>query len=92
MKCKCAECGITKTKFIKGQAGGGEMAGEAVGFFKKKKHDIAYSKAKILKEKRKADDEMLDEISKIPYKDRPWGTTAVQAFIKGKRKLGFGLN
>ena len=35
---------------------------------------------------------MLDEISKIPYKDRPWGTTAVQAFIKGKRKLGFGLN
>ena len=33
MKCKCAECGITKTNFIKGQAGGGEMAGEAVGFF-----------------------------------------------------------
>ena len=21
MKCKCAECGITKTKYIKGQAG-----------------------------------------------------------------------
>ena len=91
MKRKCAEFGITKTKFIKGQAGGGEMAGEEVGFFKKK-HDIAYSKANILKEKHKADDEMLDEISKIPYKDRPWGTTAVQAFIKGKRKLGFGLN
>ena len=36
MKCKCAECGITKTKFIKGQVGGGEMAGEALGFFIRK--------------------------------------------------------
>ena len=32
MKCKCAECGITKTKLIKGQAVGGEMAEEAIGF------------------------------------------------------------
>ena len=31
---------------------------------------------------------MLDEISKIPFKDRPWGSTAVQAIITGKRKLG----
>ena len=35
---------------------------------------------------------MLDEISKIPYMKRPWGTTAVQAMITGKRKLGLGLN
>ena len=45
---------------------------------------IAYSKAQNLKYKHKADDPMLDEISRIPYKDRPWGTTAVQAIIKGK--------
>ena len=36
VKCKCAECGITKTKFIKGQAGGGEMALEALGFLIRK--------------------------------------------------------
>ena len=35
---------------------------------------------------------MLDEISKIPYEDRPWGTTALQATIKGKRKLGLGVS
>lgn len=40
MKCKCAECGIKKAKFIKGQAGGGEMAGEAVGFLIKKRSSI----------------------------------------------------
>ena len=55
-------------------------------------HDIVYSKAQNLKDKHKADDAMLDEISKIPYKDRPWGTTAVQAIIKGKRKLGLGVS
>ena len=54
------------------------------------KHDIAYSEAKSLKDKHKADDMMLDEISKIPYMKRPWGTTAVQAMITGKRKLGLG--
>ena len=54
------------------------------------RHDIAYSKAKNLKDKHKADDVMLDEISKIPYMKRPWGTTAVQAMITGKRKLGLG--
>ena len=54
------------------------------------KHDIAYSEAKSLKDKHKADDIMLDEISKIPYMKRPWGTTAVQAMITGKRKLGLG--
>jgi len=25
MKCKCAECGITKTKFVKGTAGKGSV-------------------------------------------------------------------
>ena len=54
------------------------------------KHDIAYSEAKSLQDKHKADDVMLDEISKIPYMKRPWGTTAVQAMITGKRKLGLG--
>ena len=54
------------------------------------KHDIAYNEAKSLKDKHKADDMMLDEISKIPYMKRPWGTTAVQAMITGKRKLGLG--
>ena len=34
---------------------------------------------------------MLDEISQIPYKDRPWGTTAVQAMISGKRNLALGF-
>ena len=56
------------------------------------RHDIAYSEAKSLKDKHKADDVMLDEISKIPYMKRPWGTTAVQAMITGKRKLGLGVN
>ena len=43
-----------------------------------------------MKDKHIADDVMLDEIAKIPYKDRPWGTTVVQATIAGKRKLGLG--
>ena len=55
------------------------------------RHDIAYSKAQSLKDKHIADDVMLDEIAKMPYKDRPWGTTAVQAMIAGKRKLGPGV-
>jgi len=28
MKCKCAECGITKTKFVKGTAGKGLILGK----------------------------------------------------------------
>ena len=54
------------------------------------RHDIAYSRAKNLKDKHAADDIMLDEITQIPYMKRPWGTTAVQAMITGKRKLGLG--
>ena len=38
-----------------------------------------------------ADYTMLDEILKIPYKYRPWATTAVQAMISGKRNLGLGV-
>ena len=55
------------------------------------RHDIAYSRAKNLKDKHAADDIMLDEISQIPYMKRPWGTTAVQAMISGKRTLGLGV-
>ena len=55
------------------------------------RHDIAYSKAQSLKDKHIADDVMLDEIAKIPYMKRLWGTTAVQAMIAGKRKLGLGV-
>ena len=28
MKCKCAECGITKTKFVKGSKGSGLLLGK----------------------------------------------------------------
>ena len=55
------------------------------------KHDIDYSKAKTLSDKHKADDLMLKRISEIPYMERPWGTTAVQAMIKGKKTLGLGV-
>lgn len=34
---------------------------------------------------------MFKRISEIPYIQRPWGTTAVQAMIAGKRKLGIGV-
>ena len=55
------------------------------------KHDIDYSKAKTLYDKHKADGLMLKRISEIPYMERPWGTTAVQAMIKGKKTLGLGF-
>ena len=54
-------------------------------------HDIAYSKAQSLKDKHIADQQMLDDITKIPYKDRPWGTSMAQAMIAGKKKLGVGI-
>ncbi|KAL9986004.1 hypothetical protein ACROYT_G000057 [Oculina patagonica] len=54
-------------------------------------HDIAYSNSKSLADKHKADDLMLKRISKIPFKDRPWGTTGVQALIASKRKIGLGI-
>ncbi|KAL9957015.1 hypothetical protein ACROYT_G038593 [Oculina patagonica] len=53
-------------------------------------HDIDYSNSKSLADKHKADDLMLKRISKIPFKDRPWGTTGVQALIASKRKIGLG--
>ena len=31
MKCKCAECGITKTKYIKGNKKGGDLFDTAIG-------------------------------------------------------------
>ena len=30
MKCKCAECGITKTRFVKGTSGKGLLLGKIV--------------------------------------------------------------
>ena len=53
------------------------------------KHDIAYYNVKSLKDKHKAEDEMLSAIKKILWKDRPWGFTAVQAIIKAKNWYGF---
>ena len=55
------------------------------------KHDISYSQAKSLKDKHIADQVMLDEISKIPYWKRPWGTSIAQAAIKGKKTFGLGV-
>ena len=46
------------------------------------RHDIKYSQAKSLEDKHKPDDEMLDEISKIPYKDRPWGIQLFRLLLK----------
>ena len=54
-------------------------------------HDIDYSNSKSLADKHKADELMLKRISKIPYKDQPWGTTAVKALIAGKKKFGLGV-
>ena len=54
-------------------------------------HDIDYSNSKSLADKHKADELMLKRISKIPYKNRPWGTTAVQGLIAGKKKFGLGV-
>ena len=56
-----------------------------------KQHDIDYSNAKSLHDKHIADDLMLKRIKEIPYKERPWGTTGVQALIGAKRKLGLGV-
>ena len=55
------------------------------------KHDIDYSNAKSLADKHKADDLMLKRISEIPFKNRPWGTSGVQALIASKRKIGMGM-
>ena len=54
-------------------------------------HDIQYSNAKSLDDKHKADELMLKKISKIPFKDRPWGTTAVQGLIASKKRFGLGI-
>ena len=51
------------------------------------KHDTDYSLASSLSDEHKADDLMLDRISKIPYKDRPWATSLVQAIIAVKENL-----
>ena len=55
-------------------------------------HDIDYSNARSLSDKHAADDVMLQRISEIPYRERPWGTSLAQAAISTKKKLGLGAS
>ena len=55
-------------------------------------HDVKYSLAKSLKDKHKADKEMIDTINKLPYNQRQWGTFLVKNIISSKKKLGLGNN
>ena len=55
-------------------------------------HDIDYSNARSLSDKHAADYIMLQRISEIPYRERPWGTTLAQAAISTKKKLGLGAS
>ena len=55
-------------------------------------HDIDYSNARSLSDKHAADDIMLQRISEIPYRERPWGTSLAQAAIATKKKLGVGAS
>ena len=53
-------------------------------------HDVKYSLAKNLKDKHIADQEMINSINKLPYKDRQWGTFLAKNIISSKKKLGLG--
>ena len=55
-------------------------------------HDIDYGNARSLSDKHAADDIMLQRISEIPYRERPWGTSLAQAAIATKKKLGLGAS
>ena len=55
-------------------------------------HDVDYSNARSLSDKHAADDVMLQRISEIPYRERPWGTSLAQAAISTKKKLGLGAS
>ena len=55
-------------------------------------HDIDYSNAQSSSDKHAADDIMLQRISEIPYRERPWGTSLAQAAIATKKKLGLGAS
>ena len=50
-------------------------------------HDICYDMGK---NKGECDRTMVESIDKIPYKKKPWGTTAVRNIINTKQKLGLG--
>ena len=54
------------------------------------KHDIDYSNAESLSDKHEADRLIIKRMDEIPYIKRPWGTTAVQALMKSKVRLGLG--
>ena len=51
-------------------------------------HDICYDMGKS---KGDCDKEMVKSIDQIPWKDKPWGATAVRNIINTKQKLGLGL-
>ena len=55
-------------------------------------HDIDYSNAQSLSDKHAADDLMLQRISAIPYRERPWGTSFAQGSIYLKRKVRLGAS
>ena len=55
-------------------------------------HDVDYTLAKNLKDKHIADQTMINVISKLPYKEKQWGTFLVKNIILGKKKLGLGVN
>ena len=48
-------------------------------------HDICYDMGK---NKGQSDRKMVDSIDPIPWKNKPWGTTAVRNIINTKQKLG----
>ena len=49
------------------------------------KLDVKYALAKSLKDKHKADKEMIDSVNKLPYNRRQWGTLLVKNIINSKR-------
>ena len=51
-------------------------------------HDICYDMGKS---KGDCDKEMVKSIDQIPWKDKPWGATAVRNIINTKQKLGLGV-
>lgn len=88
MKCICAKCGITKTKFIKGQAGGGEIAGEAVGFLIQNALLLRLKRVQKWLGSRK----MVKSLDAIPYSERQWGHWLATNVINTKQKIGLGVS
>ena len=51
-------------------------------------HDICYDRGR---DKGDCDKKMVKAIDQIPWKDKPWGSTAVRNLINIKQKAGLGL-